>query len=110
MIIPKPSSDFKQKVIEIVLQIPEGKVTTYGAVATMAGAPRAARIVGEILHYNSEKFNLPWQRVVNKDGFISIKGGWVNLKLEQKALLEEEGVAVSKDFMVNLDQFGWFGE
>lgn len=100
--------NFRDRVIEVVLQIPYGKVTTYGTIATMAGIPRGARIVGGILHYASDKENLPWQRVINRHGFISIKG-LDHPKQLQKALLEQEGIEVSDDFMVNLSKYGWFG-
>ena len=101
-------ADFKDRVIQIVLKIPEGRVTTYGTVAVLAGLPRGARMVGGILHHNSEKHDLPWQRVINRHGFISIKGSDYP-KEAQKMLLEDEGVEVSKDFMVNLDKYGWWG-
>ena len=99
---------FKQNVIQIVAQIPYGRVTTYGTVATLAGMPRGARLVGAVLHYNSEKYNLPWHRVINRRGFISTTC-YDHLKQAQKAFLEEEDIEVSKDFMVNLDHYGWWG-
>lgn len=101
--------NFKEKVLEIVKKIPYGKVTTYGTVATLAGLPRGARLVGGILHYNSDKFNLPWYRVINRHGYISTNCP-EHLKGLQKALLLQESVEVSKDFMVNLEKYGWFGE
>ncbi len=81
---------FTEKVIEIIKKIPEGKVTSYGAVAACAGSPRSARQVVRILHSSSEKYNLPWHRVINSRGYIAIKDpeGFA----EQKALLEMEGV------------------
>lgn len=97
---------FKERVIRIVNQIPYGRVTTYGAVATLAGLPRAARLVGGILHQNGDK--LPWHRVINRHGFISIKS-LDHPKPLQKALLEQENIVVSKDFMVDLKKYGWFG-
>lgn len=101
---------FKDAVIKIIHSIPYGKVTTYGTVATIAGSPRAAREVGYLLHSLTEKYNLPWQRVINKQGYISIRGGDINMKNLQKSLLEEEGVEVSKDFMVDLEIYGWWGD
>ncbi len=98
---------FKEKVIRIVNKIPYGRVTTYGTVATLAGLPRAARMVGGILHYNGDK--LPWHRVINRHGFISIKS-LEHPKALQKAFLEDEGVAVSKDFMIDLKKYGWEGK
>lgn len=96
--------NFKQQVIQIVKKIPKGKVTTYGTVAILASNPRGARIVGGILHLNSEKYNLPWHRVVNREGYISIKSIEYPKQL-QRALLEQEGVEVSDDFIVNLKKY-----
>ncbi|QQG43701.1 MAG: MGMT family protein [Candidatus Daviesbacteria bacterium] len=100
---------FKDQVIQIIKQIPEGKVTTYGTIATLAGLPRGGRLVGGILHANSEKLDLPWQRIINRHGLISTKC-LEHPKPLQKKLLEEEGVAVSTDFMVDLKKYGWWGE
>lgn len=97
---------FKDKVISIVGQVPGGCVTTYGTVATLAGIPRGARLVGGILHYLGDK--IPWHRVVNRHGFISTKC-LDHPKQLQKALLEQEGIEVSSDFVVNLEKYGWFG-
>lgn len=99
---------FKDKVISIVKRIPWGKVTTYGTVATLAGIPRGGRLVGGMLHNVSEKNNLPWQRIINRHGFISTKC-LEHPKELQKALLESEGIEVSADFMINLSKYGWWG-
>lgn len=98
--------NFKVKVIEIVKKIPSGKVTTYGTVALLAGVPRGARLVGGVLHFNIDE--VPWHRVINRHGFISTKC-LAHPKALQKALLEQESVEVSKDFMIDLDRYGWFG-
>lgn len=100
---------FKDRVIRIILKIPKGKVTTYGTVATLAGLPRGGRLVGGILHHNSDEMNLPWQRVINRHGYISTRC-LEHPKAAQKALLEMEGVEVSGDFVVNLEKYGWFGD
>lgn len=97
---------FKDRVIQIVKKIPSGRVTTYGTVATLAGLPRGARLVGGILHYNSDQLDLPWQRIINRHGFISTKC-LEHPKAAQKALLEDDGVEVSDDFIVNLEKYGW---
>lgn len=101
--------DFKSRVIQIILEVPEGRVTTYGTVSTLAGSPRAARQVGYILHSSTQKLNLPWQRIVNRNGFLSIRGEEINAKDLQKKLLEDEGVEVSEDYMIDLDKYGWWG-
>lgn len=103
---------FKDKVISLAIKIPYGRVTTYGTLATLAGIPRGGRIVGGVLHFNPEDERgkeIPWHRVINRHGFLSIKC-LDHPKQLQKALLEEEGVEVSKDFMVDLSKYGWFGE
>ncbi len=100
--------NFKDQVIQVVKKIPYGFVTTYGTVAILAGVSRGARLIGGILSYNSEDYDLPWHRVINKDGFISIKS-FDHPKGLQKALLEQEGIEVSSDFVINLDKYGWFG-
>lgn len=99
---------FKDQVISIVKKIPYGKVTTYGTVATLAGTPQGARLIGGILQHNHESHNLPWHRVVNKEGFISIKS-LEYPKVLQKALLEQEGIEVTTNFMINLKKYGWWG-
>lgn len=99
--------NFKDKVIKIVKEIPYGRVTTYGTISTLAGIPRGARIVGGILHLEEDR--LPWHRVVNRHGFISNK--CLDFpKTLQKVLLEQEGVEVSKDFVIDLGRYGWWGE
>lgn len=100
---------FKERVILIVKQIPRGKVTTYGTVATLAGLPRGARLVGGILHYCSDDLGLPWQRIINREGYISTRC-LEHPKQLQKVLLEQEGVEVSDDFIVNLGRYGWWGK
>lgn len=97
---------FKDKVFNICLSIPEGQVTTYGTVALLAGLPRGARLVGGVLHHAEEE--LPWHRIVNREGFLSIRC-FGHPKSLQKALLEGEGVEVSKDFVVDLNKYGWWG-
>lgn len=104
------SINFKDNVIKIIKKIPCGIVTTYGTVALLAGQPRGSRIVGGILHYyNSKVKEINWYRVINRHGFISIRC-LDHPKNLQKTLLEQEGVEVSKDFMVDLEKYGWFGE
>lgn len=99
--------NFKDRVIQIVKKIPYGRVTTYGTVAILAGVPRGARLVGGVLHFN--EMSAPWHRVIRRHGFISTKC-LDHPKQLQKALLEQEGIEVSDDFMIDLDRYGWFGE
>ena len=91
---------FTRRVIDIIRSIPEGKVLTYGAVAAMAGNPRGARQVSRILHSSSDAYDLPWHRVVNAKGSISLgpgRGGEI-----QRGLLEKEGVAFNEHGFIDL--------
>lgn len=99
---------FKDQVIKLVKKIPYGRVTTYGTIATLAGLPRGARLVGGILHYSSGEFNLPWHRVINRYGFISTKCLDHPRQL-QKALLEQESIEVSDEFVIDLEKYGRWG-
>lgn len=101
--------NFKNKVIEVVNKIPYGRVTTYGTVATLANVSRGARLVGGVLHFNSDKFDLPWYRIINRNGFISTNCP-EHMKVLQKTFLEQEGIEVTSDFMINLDKYGWWGK
>lgn len=97
-------SDFKNRVYELVAQIPRGKVATYGQIAAMAGAAWAAWEVGQIAHTGPR--DLPWQRVVNKQGGLAsgFPGGGRD---HHKAVLESEGYQVSDDFQVNVEDLLW---
>ncbi len=66
---------FTQRVKDIIKKIPKGKVATYGQIATCAGNPRATRVVVWILNSSSQKDKLPWHRVINSKGQISLKPG-----------------------------------
>ncbi len=81
---------FTERVIKIIKEIPSGKVMTYGQIAKLAGSPRASRQVVRILHSMSEKYKLPWYRVINGLGEISIKNE--ELFINQKMSLESEGI------------------
>ncbi|MHA2250355.1 MAG: MGMT family protein [Candidatus Kariarchaeaceae archaeon] len=97
--------EFTKRVIGIIQDIPEGKVTTYGTIARLAGSPRAARQVTRILHTQSKKYNLPWFRIVNSQGKIAIKDP--EGAEHQKNLLLSEGVEVNENLKVNIKKFGW---
>ena len=97
---------FSQFVIEIIKRIPEGKVVTYGQVAALAGNPRGARQVVRILHSSSRKEGLPWHRVINSKGLISLTGGGYDI---QRSLLESEGVVFDEKGKVDLNIYKWDG-
>ncbi|WP_336219078.1 MGMT family protein [Citrobacter amalonaticus] len=95
---------FPQRVWQIVASIPEGTVTTYGDVALLAGSPRAARQVGGVLKRLPEGSTLPWHRVVNRHGTISLTGP--DLQRQRQALLAE-GVVVSGSGKIDLQRYRW---
>lgn len=95
---------FKEQVYTLVAQIPEGRLMTYGQIATLCGHPRAAWEVGQIAHFGPTE--LPWHRVVNKQGGLAI--GWPNGGRDaHRALLEAEGVRVGEDFVVDITTLQW---
>jgi methylated-DNA-protein-cysteine methyltransferase-like protein len=95
---------YTERVVEAIKSIPKGRVATYGQLAAMAGNPRGARQVVRALASLSAKEGLPWHRVINARGTISLTGAGFD---EQKALLEAEGVAVDGRGAVDLKRFGW---
>ncbi|MBN2039432.1 MAG: MGMT family protein [Spirochaetes bacterium] len=99
------SNIFTHKVIDIIRNIPEGKILSYGIIAYMAGNPKGARRVSWILHSMSEKYNLPWWRVVNSKGIISIKTE-EGIELQKKKL-KKEGVRFTEDCQIDLNFYVW---
>jgi len=107
---PKTSEDekegFFQKVYELVKQVPEGHVVTYGQVAAALGNARQARIVGWAMR--TCPHDEPWHRVVNAQGGLSTRPihGSFN---PQRARLEDEGVEFDHNGRIDLDTYGWDG-
>ncbi|WP_312268741.1 MGMT family protein [Pseudescherichia sp.] len=98
------NDSFPQRVWQIVAAIPPGSVTTYGEVARLAGSPRAARQVGGVLRRLPEGSTLPWHRVVNRQGQISLTGP--DLQRQRQALLAD-GVQVSGSGIIDLARYRW---
>ena len=97
------NDDFRQRVYALVAQIPRGRVMTYGQLAALAGSPYAARIVGGIAHFGDP--DLPWQRVVKKDG--SLAEGYPGGTEGHRAALEAEGVTFDQDYRLNIASLLW---
>jgi methylated-DNA-protein-cysteine methyltransferase-like protein len=100
-----PSSHY-EKIYAIVRQIPRGKVATYGQIARLAEMPGHARQVGYALHTLPEKSDVPWHRVINSKGQISLHAHDVSHSM-QKVLLKKEGVSFDADNRVSLTAYGW---
>jgi len=92
----------------MVRRIPRGRVTTYGHVAALCGKPRAARTVGWALHALPDESGVPWHRVINARGGISISKVGIPPEL-QRALLKAEGVKFDLYGRVDLERWGWIG-
>ena len=109
-------SNFYKQVYLVAQAIPKGKVTSYGRIAKMLGRPHAARAVGYALSSlkdakSNDPFtsaNVPWQRIVNSQGRISIRHREVTAN-KQAMLLREEGVDVDENGRINLDSYLWTG-
>lgn len=93
------------RIKRVIRRIPKGTVATYGQVAALAGHPRAARAVVWILHSSSETAKLPWHRVINSRGTISLRPGCGCE--EQRARLTQESVAFDREGRVDLKRYGW---
>lgn len=94
---------FNQRVYALVAQIPKGKVMTYGQIAALCGSPQAARIVGGVAHFGDPE--LPWQRVVNKNGGLAV--GYPGGRAGHAEHLRIEGMKVSEDYSVDVSKLLW---
>ncbi len=97
--------EFEARVKKAIMAIPRGKVATYSQIAALAGNYKAARQVARVLHASSDKDCLPWHRVINSRGGISLPRG--RGFEEQKRLLKKEGVAVDRSGRIALKEFQW---
>ncbi|HEX4682190.1 MAG TPA: MGMT family protein [Gemmatimonadaceae bacterium] len=102
----RPSSSY-EKIYEAVRKIPRGRVSTYGGIARLAGLPRQARLVGYALHALPAGTGLPWHRVINAQGRLSLARTNGAAGITQRLLLEREGVRVDAGGRVSLARFGW---
>jgi len=97
--------NFFEKVFKVAKQIPYGRVTSYGAIATYLGAPRSARMVGYAMNGSSGK-NIPAHRVVNRKGLLTGKFHFDGTNLMQQ-LLEEEGITVVDNQIQDFERVFW---
>lgn len=95
---------FSEQAIKIMQSIPKGKVATYGQIAILAGNHRAARRISRLIHTCSKKYNLPWHRIVNIQGKISLTGEQFEIQYE---LLKQEGVEFGLNNAIDLKKFGY---
>ena len=96
-----------ERIYAAVRRIPRGRVTTYGAIARMAGLAGQARLVGYALSNLHGASALPWHRVINAQGRLSLERVGSPSGLTQRLELQREGVTVDAGGRVSLAKFGW---
>jgi len=102
----KDSNELHRQILEVIVLIPYGKVATYGQIAKLAGIPKHARLVGYVLKHLDQESRIPWHRVINSQGKISVMR--INEKGEniQQQLLADEGIYLLNN-KINLKVFSW---
>lgn len=101
---PREASSYT-RIYSVIRRVPRGRVATYGQIARLAGLPGHARQVGYALHALTSATAVPWQRVVNASGAISLRP--MNGGISQRLLLEKEGVRFDARGRISLEKFGW---
>lgn len=96
---------FERKVLTLISRIPPGRVATYGDIAKLAGKPRAARAVGNIMR-TADRPGLPYHRVIAAGGRL---GGYSSLALK-RSLLVAEGLTVTPSRVVGFTKLRWTGQ
>lgn len=99
----EPHKNFRIRVEEVIALVPYGNVTTYGDVATLAGSPTAAQIVGSIAHYGN--IDLPWHRLVNRFGGLA--SGFHGGREAQAQFLAQEGIQCTNHIVDNFEELRW---
>ena len=99
-------NDFFDKVYKVVRKIPEGKVTSYGAIASYLGAKKSARLVGWAMNASHGDNSIPAHRVVNRIGLLTGKHHFGGTKVMQQ-LLENEGILIKENKILNLELHFW---
>jgi len=98
-------TDITRKIIELILAVPRGSVSGYGDIARKAGLANGARQTVRVLHSMSEKYNLPWYRIIRSDGTIALPEG-AGRELQMR-LLRREGVKVSENGKIDMKKYVW---
>jgi methylated-DNA-protein-cysteine methyltransferase-like protein len=109
---PQPAVTVKgdaavEAICAVIRRIPRGWVATYGQVATMAGIPRRARLVGRVLQQLGSRTTVPWHRVVNAKGEVSFSLSRNGGDILQRRLLEKEGLEFDRNNRLDLERARW---
>ncbi|MBL4828639.1 MAG: MGMT family protein [Aliivibrio sp.] len=97
-------TEFELQIFAAIHQIPKGKVATYGDIAKLAGFANYARQVGKVLSRLPSDTKLPWFRVINARGYISLTD---HCFFRQKDKLSEDGIEVSDEGEIDLKRYRW---
>jgi methylated-DNA-protein-cysteine methyltransferase-like protein len=104
---PQDDPSFRERVYELVLRIPAGRVMSYGQVARVLGAGYDARAIGNVMHATPDDGRaIPWHRVINAQGGCSTAGRTTPPDLQQR-LLEAEGVDFDEKGRCRIEQYLW---
>ncbi len=98
--------NINHRIWQVVALIPPGNVATYGDVAKLAGLPGAARRVGRALRELPRETRIPWHRVINAQGRVSLPAGSAEY-YTQMDRLEAEGIPFKPNNSIDLRQFRW---
>jgi methylated-DNA-protein-cysteine methyltransferase-like protein len=104
--VGRPAATTRSRIYAVVRRIPRGRVATYGQVAALAGLAGHARQVGYALHALPDGSTVPWQRVVNARGEISLRSV-PGAGLTQRMLLEREGVRFDARGRIAFEKYRW---
>lgn len=103
---PTATDELAVMILTVIATIPYGKVASYGQIAALAGLPRHARLVGRVLSNLDDTNQIPWHRVINAQGRISLSRLDAQGFNEQQARLLSEGVSINNG-KINFRDFGW---
>jgi methylated-DNA-protein-cysteine methyltransferase-like protein len=92
-----------RRIIEQILSVPKGKVSSYSGIAAKAGLPNGARQTVRVLHSMTKKYNLPWHRIIRADGTIGLEGEGREIQIN---LLKTEGIKFSPLGKIDMKKFG----
>lgn len=98
--------NFFDRVYQVVRLVPEGRVTSYGAIARYLGAPQSSRMVGWAMNAAHQLPDVPAHRVVNRKGLLTGKHHFAGIHLMQQ-LLENEGVVIKNDQVQHFSDVFW---
>ncbi len=98
-----------EQIYAIVRQIPPGKVATYGQVAKIVGRCTPRMVGYALASLRHTGHNVPWQRVINSQGRVSMHGGGIGSAIQEE-ILREEGVAIDPSGQIDLEAFGWLAK